>query len=164
MLIPANPGAAGRDSRPASLGPRDAQLPRGTETILLVEDDDSVRFFTCRLLEIHGYTVLEARNGKEAMEVAAMATGPIDMLLSDAIMPLMVGGELARSLRVVRPQLKVLFMSGFTDDEVVRRGMLDGDSVLLEKPFTVEDITRRVRDVLDGRLVRSTRLLGAGYD
>jgi DNA-binding NarL/FixJ family response regulator len=108
--------------------------------------------------------VLEAVNGKEALEVAAAATGPIDLLLSDAIMPLMVGGELARSLRVLRPQLKVLFMSGFTDDEVVRRGLLEHDSVVLEKPFTVETIARRVRDVLDGKIVRSTRLLGAGYD
>ena len=147
-----------------STPPRETPLPRGTELILLVDDDDNVRFFTARLLEQAGYTVLEARNGREALDVVDATPGTIDMLLSDAIMPLMVGGELARSLRVVRPQLKVLYMSGFTDDEVVRRGLLEYDAVLLEKPFTPEVLMRRVREVLDGVVTRSTRLLGAGYD
>src|SRR5438477_4566690 len=108
MLLHVKPESSAAGSRPAPNGSRAVSLPRGTETILLVEDDEAVRFFTGRILETCGYTVVEARNGREALDVADGLTGAINLLLTDAIMPLMVGGELARSLRVVRPQLKVL--------------------------------------------------------
>src|SRR5262245_34969514 len=125
MLLPANSDSSSGDSRPTASSARQVPpLPGGSETILLVEDEDAVRDFTGRVLKLCGYSVIEARNGREALEITTDMASPIDLLLTDAVMPLMVGGELARSLRVTRPQLKVLYMSGFTDDEVVRRGLL----------------------------------------
>ncbi len=121
---------------------------KGSETILLVEDEDSVRRFARLALEMSGYTVLEARHGAEAIRLAQRYDGPIHLLVSDVIMPEMGGGVLAEQLLEARPGIKVLFVSGYTDDAVVRHGILHADVAFLQKPFTPQSLTRRVREVL----------------
>jgi signal transduction histidine kinase/CheY-like chemotaxis protein len=125
--------------------------PRGAETILIVEDEPAVRRMTTRVLRGQGYAILEAENGAEALEVLARATGPVDLVLSDVVMPVLNGGELGERLAAERPELRVLFMSGYTDDDIVRRGLLRPGSPFLQKPFMPEDLSRKVREVLDAR-------------
>ena len=122
---------------------------RGGETVLLVEDEPGVRSIGKDLLEFHGYTVLEAENGVRALEVEGRHRGPIHLLLTDVVMPLMGGRELAERLSARRPDTRVLFVSGFTDDTVVRHGVLDEGVAFLQKPFTLESLARIVREVLD---------------
>ncbi|HMJ55654.1 MAG TPA: ATP-binding protein [Polyangiaceae bacterium] len=129
--------------RPATL--------RGSETVLLVEDDEQVRAVARGILRRHGYRVLEARNGGEAMLLCESHDQPIHLLISDVVMPLMSGPELARRLAQGRPEMKVLCMSGYTDDSVVRHGVMDSDIAYLQKPITPEALTRKVREVLDAR-------------
>ena len=132
---------------------RAAQRPamlRGTETVLLVEDDEQVRTVARGILRRHGYRVLEARNGGEAMLICETHAQVIHLLISDVVMPHMSGPELARRLAKARPSMKVLCMSGFTDDTVVRHGVMDSDIAYLQKPITPETLTRKVREVLDG--------------
>jgi CheY-like chemotaxis protein len=124
---------------------------RGTEAVLLVEDDEQVRSVASSILRRHGYRVLEARNGGEAMLLCETHAQPIDLLISDVVMPLMGGPELARRLSAARPAMKVLCMSGYTDDSVVRHGVMDSDIAYLQKPITPESLTRKVREVLDGK-------------
>jgi len=119
----------------------------GTETILLVEDEDSLRTLTRTLLEQGGYTVLEANGGNEAMEIARQHREPIDLLLTDMVMPGMGGPEVARNLVLIHPESKVMFMSGYTS--FTRRGMLDPDAILLQKPFTRDALLSKLREVLD---------------
>jgi PAS domain S-box-containing protein len=123
---------------------------RGSETVLLVEDDEQVRAVARGILRRHGYRVLEASNGGEAMLVCEAHPRPIHLLISDIVMPHMTGPELARRLADVRPEMKVLCMSGYTDDSVVRHGVMDADIAYLQKPITQETLTRKVREVLDG--------------
>jgi CheY-like chemotaxis protein len=94
---------------------------------------------------------LDAENGAEALEVLAQAEGPVDLVLSDVVMPVINGRELSERLAVERPRLPVLFMSGYTDDDVVRRGLLVPGAPFLQKPFTPADLSRKVREVLDRR-------------
>jgi signal transduction histidine kinase/ActR/RegA family two-component response regulator len=122
---------------------------RGSETILLVEDEKGVRDLVRDVLQTSGYTVLEARHGIEALAVARRHGGPIDLLLTDAVMPQMGGPELAECLVALQPGLKVLYMSGYTERTVVHHRVLDADVPYLQKPVTVEAVTRRVREVLD---------------
>jgi two-component system, cell cycle sensor histidine kinase and response regulator CckA len=122
---------------------------RGSETILLVEDEDPVRGVARDILRRHGYTVLDARNAGEALLICERHVGPVDLLLSDVVMPQMSGPELAKRLVQARPSMSVLFMSGYTDDAAVRHGVSEGGFSYLQKPITVEALTRRVRDVLD---------------
>jgi PAS domain S-box-containing protein len=129
--------------RPATL--------RGTETVLLVEDDEQVRAVARGILRRHGYHVLEASNGGEAMLLCEGHARPIHLLVSDVVMPHMSGPELARRLAQIRPEMKVLCMSGYTDDSIVRHGVMDSDIAYLQKPLTPETLTRKVREVLDGR-------------
>jgi len=124
---------------------------RGGETVLLVEDEPGVRAIGKDLLEFHGYKVLEAENGVRALEVEARHKGPIHLLLTDVVMPLMGGRELAERLSSRRPETRILFVSGFTDDTVVRHGVLDEGVAFLQKPFTLESLSRTVRQVLDGQ-------------
>jgi PAS domain S-box-containing protein len=125
--------------------------PRGAERILIVEDESAVRRMAGRALAAQGYAVLEAENGAEALEVLARADGPVDLVLTDVVMPVLNGRELAEQLATERPRLPVLFMSGYTDDDVVRRGLLDPGAPFLQKPFMPADLARKVREVLDNR-------------
>ncbi len=129
------------------------EVLRGSETILLVEDEAPVRSVTRQLLERNGYTVLEAADGPAALALVNGATGEphVDLLLTDVIMPGMSGRELANQLKARRPDLRVLFMSGYTDDAVVRHGMLEPGLAYLEKPFRPPALLRKVRDVLKSR-------------
>ena len=135
-----------RDSRDA---PVHANGTSG-ETILVAEDEPAVRALTCRILRKRGYHVLEAKDGTEAVEVASRYEGTINLLVTDVIMPNVGGRELSERLARMRPQVKVLFMSGYTDDQLLQRGVLQsGSGNFLEKPFTPDALARKVREVLD---------------
>lgn len=122
---------------------------RGTETILLVEDEDMVRKLTQQILKASGYRVLEAANGGEALQFCERHDGPIDLLLTDVIMPEMSGRELAKRLHRNQPELRVLFMSGYTDDAIVHHGVLEEGANFIQKPFTPEVLATKVRDALE---------------
>ena len=122
---------------------------RGSETILLVEDEDQVRDVARGILRRHGYKVIEARNAGEALLHCERHQGTIDLLLSDVVMPQMSGTELAKRLVAARPEMKVLCMSGYTDEAVVRHGVIDASFAFLQKPLTVDALTSKVREVLD---------------
>ncbi len=122
---------------------------KGTETILVVEDTPAIRDLAVRILQGYGYTVLSALGGDEALQVSAGA-GKIDMLITDVVMPGMGGRDLADKLAATRPGLKVIYMSGFTDDTLSRQGVLEEGIELLPKPFTPKALGERVRMVLDG--------------
>jgi PAS domain S-box-containing protein len=125
---------------------------RGQETVLLVEDEEMVRRVAREILEAQGYTVLVASNGHEAAQTAAQHAGPIDLLLTDVVMPGMSGRVVADRLATSRPEARVLFMSGYTDGAIAHHGVLDPRMAYLAKPFTVDSLSRRVREVLDGAL------------
>ena len=131
----------------AAPGPTEAL--RGDETVLLAEDEDGVRELVRKILTEHGHTVLEARHGRDALMVAERHERPIQLLVTDVVMPEMGGGELARRLTERRPELRVLYVSGYTNDEVLRRGIPDTGTVVVRKPFTPVELMRRVREVLD---------------
>jgi signal transduction histidine kinase len=122
---------------------------RGAETVLLVEDEAGVRALGARILERQGYTVLEACNGRDALAVAARHTGYIDLLLTDVVMPEMGGKQLAEALVAKDASLRVLFISGYTDGDISRRGELNPYTAFLQKPFTAKALLGRVREVLD---------------
>ncbi len=121
----------------------------GTETILLVEDEEVVRNLAKEILTGNGYTVLEAENGKAALAICSSYEGHIDLLLTDVIMPRMSGSELKQTVVEMMPDIKVLFMSGYTDDSVANRGVFDADIPFIEKPFTPDALSRKVREVLE---------------
>ncbi|HJQ09986.1 MAG TPA: PAS domain S-box protein [Gemmatimonadaceae bacterium] len=122
---------------------------RGSETILLVEDEEAVRGLTSRILEKQGYRVIAAQHGKEAMDIATKEEGRIDLVLTDIVMPGMNGRGLVERLAGIRPRIKSLYMSGYTDDDIVRRGFVEPSKSFLQKPFTSEALLRTVRKVLD---------------
>lgn len=128
----------------------EADWPRGSETVLLVEDEASLRSLVRECLEGSGYAVIEARHAGHALEIAEGHAAPIDLLMTDVVMPGMSGRELARRLTVSHPSMKVLYMSGYTDDAVVLHGVLAADVAFLQKPFTGEALARKLREVLDG--------------
>ena len=130
-----------------SLEPRTSL--HGSETILVVEDDDQVRAVARTILRKHGYLVLEARRAGEALIRSEAHSGVIQLLLSDVVMPQGSGPELAKRLAKARPDMKVLFMSGYTDDSIVRHGVLEANVALLQKPLTPESLATKVREVLD---------------
>ncbi len=126
-------------------------FPRGSETILLVEDDELVRDLATRLLEQQGYRVLKATNGQEALRVAREHVGEtIHLLLSDIVMPQMGGKELGDWLKISRPNVKVLYTSGYADNAIVHQGVLDPGTHFLQKPFSLKTLSHKVREVLDG--------------
>ncbi|MBZ5720985.1 MAG: PAS domain S-box protein [Acidobacteriia bacterium] len=120
----------------------------GSETVLLVEDEESVRQLVRETLEAKGYKVLEAEQGHSALEIAAAHQGSIDMLITDVVMPGMSGRELAQRLSGSHPRTKVLYVSGYTEDAIVHQGVLDPGTAFLQKPFTLQALSRKVRDVL----------------
>jgi CheY-like chemotaxis protein len=134
----------------AGVIPAPAPQPRPTgETVLLVEDEPAVRLFARKTLELAGYRVLVAPDGMEALQLAGQHPGPIQLLLTDVVMPGMSGRMLAERLCEARPALKVLYTSGYTDDAIVRHGVLDASAAFLQKPFSPETLERKIRDVLD---------------
>jgi two-component system cell cycle sensor histidine kinase/response regulator CckA len=141
---------------PAVQGPAERPVPSapskplgGNETVLLVEDEAAVRNVTTRMLECLGYRVLEAASGEEALPLFEARRADIDLLMTDVVMPGLSGRELAAALRARDAGLKVLFHSGHTDDTVVRGGILHAEVAFLQKPFTLDALARKVREVLD---------------
>jgi CheY-like chemotaxis protein len=122
---------------------------RGSETVLLAEDEAPVRAVARQVLERHGYTVLEAPSAEAALDIATRYSGAIHLLLTDVIMPGLSGRELATRLADLRPEARVIFMSGYTDDAVTRHGVLEPGLAYLQKPFTPDTLGRKVREVLD---------------
>jgi two-component system, cell cycle sensor histidine kinase and response regulator CckA len=118
-------------------------------TVLLAEDEPGVRGPVRRMLVAHGFTVIEAVDGEEALAVAAAHHGRIDLLLTDVVMPGIGGAELARRLREARPEVRILFMTGYSVEAVASHGVLAPGTTLLQKPFTVEELVGRVREALD---------------
>ncbi|HJR75684.1 MAG TPA: PAS domain S-box protein [Nitrospiraceae bacterium] len=133
--------------------PVTAESIRGRETVLLVEDEPGVRRLVNETLRLHGYTVLEARHGIEALLTGAKHMGPIHLLLTDVVMPQMSGPEVAEKLLEVRPEIKVLYMSGYPDHPVFSKGGVDTERCFLQKPFTPSALAQKVREVLDGSKV-----------
>jgi two-component system cell cycle sensor histidine kinase/response regulator CckA len=144
---------ADRPTTPESDDAAVADPPCGTETILLVEDDPAVRIVARRILQRSGYTVLEAATSGAALEMADTHRGTIGLLLTDVVMPEMSGRQLVDAIMVFRPRMRALYMSGYTDDAVVRRGVLDSGVAYLQKPFTPDALARKVREMLDAELL-----------
>jgi PAS domain S-box-containing protein len=127
------------------------RVPKGAETVLLVEDEDAVRTLSRLILESNGYTVLEARDGQEGVWVGQQHPGPIHLLVTDLVMPRMSGRQLADRLTQARPHMRVLFISGYTDEAAMRQGVLEPDLDFLQKPFSPISLARKVREVLDAK-------------
>jgi nitrogen-specific signal transduction histidine kinase/CheY-like chemotaxis protein len=142
------PRAAGYALAEAAEHGHDTSLS-GTETILLVEDDTSVRNLVERVLRSRGYEVVAAEDGGNALRLASDADLAVDLVLTDIVMPEMSGRELVEALHTERPTLRVLYMSGYTDDEIVRRGLNDPGMSFIQKPFTAENLATQVRKALD---------------
>jgi CheY-like chemotaxis protein len=123
---------------------------QGSETILLVEDEEIVRKLACTILQKNGYKVLEAPNGEEALRIVQEQNGnPIHLLVTDVVMPGMSGRQLADRVERLRPEMKILYISGYTDNAIVHHGVLEKGIDYIQKPFTIEGLARKVREVLD---------------
>ncbi|HTD71386.1 MAG TPA: PAS domain S-box protein [Gemmatimonadales bacterium] len=146
LYLPRVEELAERASQPVQAPARAA---RGTETVLVVEDEAPVRSVARQVLERHGYTVLEAPSAEAALDITTRYSGTIHLLLTDVVMPGLNGRELASRLATLRPDARVIFMSGYTDDAVTRHGVLEPGSAYVQKPFTPDAIARKVREVLD---------------
>jgi PAS domain S-box-containing protein len=136
---------------PAARPAAPARTWSGSETVLVVEDQDGVRKLAREFLEMQGYTVLESRNGVEALALAQQHAGPIHLVLTDVVMPQMSGRELAEKLAALRPRVKVLYMSGYTDEAIVQHGVLEPGTAFLQKPYARDTLARKVREVLESR-------------
>ena len=137
----------------ADRDPVEAEKPsglRGTETVLVVEDEEGVRELVRKILVSHGHSVLTARHGRDALLLAERYERPIDLLVTDVVMPEMGGGELVERLTELRPNLKILYISGYTNDELLRRGVRGAETHFLHKPFSSDGLMRRVREILEG--------------
>jgi len=167
IYLPRAPGSAEARQQ----GEVQQTLFGGVETVLVAEDDPAVRALVCGALASRGYTVQEARDGREALAAARGYKGPIHLLLTDVVLPHMSGRRLAERLRAERPESRLLYMSGYTDDAVVSHGVSAGKVPFLQKPFSASALSRKVREVLDqpspragrkGRRPNSRRMEGAG--
>ncbi len=147
--LPLRTGRVGAQQRPSPPG----FAPAGDETILLVEDEPEVLRLTARALRLQGYTVLDAAGPEEALRIAREYGDTIDLLLSDVMMPSMNGPELARDIAAIRPELRTLFMSGYSADLIARHGVLGDDSAFIPKPFTLNALAAKVRAILDSASV-----------
>ncbi len=158
---PVGPGArgpaAGDDAGPVPVSP-----PRGRETVLLVEDEDVVRGVTGEMLGLAGYTVLAARDGREAVRLCEVHAGAIALLMTDLVMPGMGGRELAVEVRARRPDVHVLYTSGYFNDTPSRDGSSGVAGEFLQKPFSVEALALKVRQVLDARRGTSAQSVPGG--
>jgi CheY-like chemotaxis protein len=134
---------------PAAARQRAVTDTTGGETVLVVEDEDGVRRLTARILEASGFHVLTAANGGEALLLCEQRSADIHLLLTDVVMPKMSGRELAERLALTSPKMKILYMSGYTDDAIVHHGVLAAGTKLIGKPFSATDLARKVREVLD---------------
>ena len=141
--------AVAEDTADVDASPTTRPEWRGSETILLVEDEDSVRNLARQILRQLGYAVMTAHDGREALELAMNDPSRIDLLLTDIVMPNMSGRELAHAMRARRPEIKVLYMSGYTDDVILQKGLREPDASFMEKPFTMATLAERVRHQLD---------------
>jgi CheY-like chemotaxis protein len=140
-----------------SLGAAEPQHPaealKGSETILLVEDEEPVRRLACEILQASGYTILEASGGLDALQVCETYGSEIHLMVTDVVMPGMSGRELADELSSVRPEMKVLYVSGYTEDSIGQYGVLEEGVNFLQKPFRPSDLARKAREVLDASKV-----------
>jgi nitrogen-specific signal transduction histidine kinase len=137
-------------SLPGELKAESLQMPvGGSETILVIEDEEMVRNLACRGLREHGYSVIEARNGAHALDYIRQHPGTVDLVISDVVMPQMGGRELGQTLAHHEPDLPVLYMSGYTGDDVMHRGLLDPGAPFQQKPFTPIGLAAKVRSMLD---------------
>jgi two-component system, cell cycle sensor histidine kinase and response regulator CckA len=142
-------------NRDASEDPRVKVKPaslRGSETILVAEDEPAVRPLICRMLRDRGYQVFEAAEANEALDIAQKYAGSIHAVIADVIMPGMSGKHLVFQLKLARPEMKVLYISGYTNEAIVHHGVLDAEVAFLQKPFTADDLALKLRSVLDGYL------------
>jgi CheY-like chemotaxis protein len=144
VQLPVNRRAAAVGTPVSSTGAADGQ-----ETILIVEDEGLVRRMAARALEEHGYTVLEAEHGRDAQELLGRPDVRVDAVITDLVMPELNGNELGRWLRARYPELPVLYTSGYTDSDVLERGLLEASAPFLQKPFTPDALARHVREMLD---------------
>ena len=127
---------------------KEHQIPSGQGTILLVEDEQLVRNLAAEILRSHGYEVLTAGNGVDALRVSGDYSGKIDLMVTDVVMPQMGGRELAERIGPLRPKTRVLYMSGYTDDAVLRHGILEDQVSFIQKPFSPDSFALKVREVL----------------
>jgi len=139
---------AGGATEPLAVPVAATEALRGTETVLVVEDQPEVRKLTLSMLESQGYRLLEAANGSEALSLCKRYTEPIHLLVTDVVMPGMTGRELARMLLALRPSLKTLYTSGYTANAIAHEGVLDAGVAYLPKPFSAAQLAAKVREVL----------------
>ena len=125
-------------------------MPRGTETLLLVEDEPSVRHLASNVLQAQGYNVLRANNGEDGLRVAREYKQPLPLVITDVMMPHMGGKEMAEALQAIHPSVKVLFTSGYTDEKLARVGV--GANCFIPKPYHPAQLTDAIRSVLDGTI------------
>jgi two-component system cell cycle sensor histidine kinase/response regulator CckA len=147
--------------RPAAPAPAGVRLRRGQGTVLLVEDDPAVRSLSREILEMSGYLVLEAADGTEALRIGAQHSGRIELAITDVVMPHMGGRHVVERLRSLRPETRILYMSGYTDDTVLRHGVAKAEAAFLQKPFTADALTRKVQEVLEEPPMVAARVAGA---
>jgi len=148
------PAAAVEEPREASKVATASPSPRGHETLLLVEDEANVRAFAARVLREQGYHVIEATDGADAIGIARQAPSPVHLLITDVVMPRMNGRALVAELRRDQPHLEVLYISGYTPDDIADRGIEETEATMLPKPFSPEALVRKVRELLDARAAR----------
>jgi CheY-like chemotaxis protein len=127
------------------------ELPRGSETVLVVEDEQEVRKLAVRVLKMQGYKVLEASQGDDALRLCEEHNRPIQLMVTDVVMPGMDGRELTNRLMLLHPEIRVLYMSGYTDNIIVHHGILERGINYIQKPFTVGALAGKVREVLDNK-------------
>ncbi len=142
------------DAEPVGITRTGSRPPeRGREMVLIVDDEEVIRRSVGAILRRRGYDVVEAASGPEALAYVKTVPDRIDLLLTDVMMPEMHGGELIRSVRVIQPGIKALCMSGYADDQIISRGFIASDVAFIQKPFSVDDLTRRMREVLDSTVI-----------
>jgi CheY-like chemotaxis protein len=149
IFFPRLDAPPGVEAQPATAASRRRDIPTGNETVLIVEDEAAVRLLAQRILKGAGYTVLTAADAAAALTLLTSGGAEVDILVTDVVLPGMSGRDLADRVARVRPSVKILFTSGYTDDAILRHGVLDREVAFLGKPYTVDQLTRKVREVLD---------------